>query len=74
MMVNEFGHRTYACGPSCQCMYSTALAAECKIDGRGVLALYGYRVGDEGKWISIMLAIMLGYRLLGWGVNCLKRG
>lgn len=73
MMVNEFGHRNYACGSGCQCMYQTALASECMIDGKGVLALYGYRVGDEGKWVGIMLAILVVYRVLGWGVNWLKK-
>ena len=73
MMVNEFGSRIYACGPGCQCMYQTSLADQCMIDGKGVLALYGYRVGDEGKWVGIMLAILVGYRVLAWGVNCLKQ-
>lgn len=73
MMVNEFGHRTYACGAGCQCMYQTALAPECMIDGKGVLALYGYRVEDEGKWVGIMLVILAVYRVLGWGVSCLKK-
>lgn len=73
MMVNEFGYRNYACGSGCQCMYQTSLAPECMIDGQGVLALYGYRIGDEGKWVGIMLGILMGYRLLGWGVSCLRK-
>lgn len=68
MLVNEFGHdRTYACGSDCQCMYQTDLASQCMIDGKGILALYGYKPGNEGKWVGIMLAILVGYRLLGWG-------
>lgn len=54
-------------------MYQSSLASECKIDGKAVLALYGYRVGDEGKWVGIMLAILVGYRVLGWGFTWLKR-
>lgn len=73
MMVNEFGHRTYDCGAGCQCTYPSSLASECKIDGKAVLALYGYRVGDEGKWVGIMLAILVGYRVLGWGVTWLRK-
>lgn len=73
MMVNEFGYRNYDCGSGCQCMYQSRLASECKIDGKAVLALYGYRVGDEGKWVGIMLAILVGYRVLGWGVTWLKK-
>lgn len=73
MIVNEFGYRTYDCGSGCQCMYQSSLASDCKIDGKAVLALYGYRVGDEGKWVGIMLAILVGYRVLGWGVTWLRR-
>lgn len=74
MLVNELGYRTYDCGPPpCQCMYQTALAPQCQIDGRGVLAQYGYRTGDQGKWVAIMLAILCVYRLLGWVVTVWKR-
>lgn len=74
MLVNEFGYeRSYTCGPGCQCMYETALSPHCMIDGKGVLALYGYKPGNEGKWIGIMLAIVLGYRVLGWGAIWWKK-
>ena len=72
-MVNEFGYRTYACGEGCQCMYQTELASQCMIDGRGVLDQYGYKNGNLGKWVGIMLGILLGYRMLGWFVLHLKR-
>lgn len=72
-MINEFAHRTYDCGAGCQCMYQTSLAAECKIDGRGVLDAYGYEPGHTGKWVGILLVIVLVYRLLGWLVLTLKR-
>ncbi|KAB8293922.1 hypothetical protein EYC80_009395 [Monilinia laxa] len=48
MMVNEFSERDYTCGSSCQCMYITDLAPECKISGKGVLDLYGYKTGKTG--------------------------
>ena len=74
MMVNEFGgSRVYDCGPDCECMYVTSLASQCQIDGKGVLAQYGYRTGNEGKWVGIMLAILLGYRLIAWGVVAVKK-
>ncbi len=73
MMVNEFGYRTYDCGSGCQCMYQTELASQCKIDGKGVLAQYGYKNGNEGKWVGIMLAIILVYRIFGWAVTWLKK-
>lgn len=74
MMVNEFGgSRVYDCGPDCECMYVTSLASRCQIDGKGVLAQYGYRTGNEGKWVGIMLVILLGYRLIAWGVVAVKK-
>lgn len=73
MMVNEFGYRTYDCGSNCQCMYQTELAPQCKIDGKGVLAQYGYRDGDVGKWVGILLGIIAGYRVLGWAVTHFRK-
>ena len=74
MMSNEFAKRTYDCGPGCQCMYDSALASECKIDGRAVLREYGYRAdGNGGKWVGIMLAIIVVYRLLGWVALTVKK-
>ena len=73
-MSNEFAKRTYDCGPGCQCMYDSALASECKIDGRAVLREYGYRGdGNGGKWVGIMLAIIIVYRLLGWVALTVKK-
>lgn len=66
MMVNEFASRTYDCDASCHCIYDTALASKCKIDGNGILATYGYRSGQNGKTIGILLGIIVVYRLLGW--------
>ncbi|KAL8643537.1 MAG: hypothetical protein Q9226_008299 [Calogaya cf. arnoldii] len=72
MMVNEFAHRTYSCGEGCHCMYDTALASQCRIDGKGVLAQYGYKEGKTGEWVGILIAILVVYRLLGWLVTHLK--
>lgn len=54
-------------------MYQTNLAPECKIAGQGVLDTYGYSPGNTGKWVGILLAIVLGYRLLAWAVLILKK-
>lgn len=73
MMVNEFASRNYDCGSDCNCMYDTSLASQCKIDGKGVLKEYGYKDGEMGKWVGIMIGIIVVYRLLGWGVTVLRR-
>jgi ABC-2 type transporter len=76
MMVNEFGERTYECervGDHCNCMYITDLADQCQIDGKGVLAAYGYNTDGIGKYVGYMLVIILGYRVFGWLVMYLRR-
>ena len=73
MMVNEFAYRSYDCGSGCHCMYDTALAPQCKIDGKGVLAEYGYKTGETGKWVGISLGILVVYRILGWAVTVIRR-
>ncbi len=74
MMVNEFASRTYSCGPPpCTCKYQTALAHQCAIDGKGVLATYGYKTGKTGEWVGILVAIVVAYRVLGWVALCLKK-
>ncbi|KAH7032565.1 putative ABC transporter [Microdochium trichocladiopsis] len=80
MMVNEFGSRNYSCdvtpgsGPGeCSCLYPSDMARECLIDGKAILENYGYSTGDQGKWVGILLAIIVGYRALGWLVLYLKR-
>lgn len=78
MMVNEFAARTYSCPPNksgdgCTCMYETELASQCLIDGRGVLEQYGYKTGETGKWVGILIGIIAAYRLLGWAVLYVRR-
>jgi hypothetical protein len=73
MMVNEFGNRSYDCGEGCVCMYQTELAPQCRIAGTGVLEQYGYAKGNTGKWVGILLAIVLGYRLLGYGALAVRK-
>jgi hypothetical protein len=73
MIVNEFGKRTYTCGADCQCSYQTELADQCKIDGKGVLAVYGYSTGKTGEWVGILLSIVAGYRFLGWLILSLRK-
>jgi hypothetical protein len=73
MMVNEFQDRTYGCGEGCHCIYQSDLASQCSIEGKAVLDLYGYKTGETGKWVGILLAIVLGYRILGWVALCLRK-
>lgn len=73
MMVNEFSGRSYWCGDGCRCMYETELAAECRIDGQGVLDQFGYRDGYLGKNVGIMIGIIAGYRLVAWLVLMWKK-
>lgn len=72
-MVNQFEGSTYGCGSECECMFVTELQGECRIDGLGVLEQYGYKTGRNGEWVGILLAIVVGYRILGWVVLSLKK-
>jgi hypothetical protein len=77
MMVNEFSGRTYDCErlPSgdCHCSYVTDLQSQCKINGSGVLAAYGYNEHKTGLWVGILVGIIAAYRILGWLVLYLKK-
>ncbi|KAF4453423.1 hypothetical protein F53441_3882 [Fusarium austroafricanum] len=73
MMVNEFAHRVYSCGDGCHCMYQSALADQCKIDGQAVLDQYGYSDSHFGRDVGIMLSIIAGYRLASWLALVLRR-
>ena len=78
MMTNEFAERVYECprnpdGSCGGCMYSSPLESQCQVQGSAVLKNYHYNAGNTGKWVGIMLAIVLGYRLLGWLVLYLRR-
>lgn len=78
MMVNEFKDRTYDCERltatgDCRCMYTSSLESECKIAGTAVLDEYGYSLGNEGRWVGIMIAIIVVYRLLGWAVTWMRK-
>ncbi|XMA17305.1 hypothetical protein WAI453_010096 [Rhynchosporium graminicola] len=65
MMVNEFADRSYSCGDGCHCIYQTDLVKQCRISGSGVLKEYGFNTGMTGRWVGILLGIVVGYRLLG---------
>ncbi|GIZ47495.1 hypothetical protein CKM354_001058500 [Cercospora kikuchii] len=76
MMVNEFKDRSYSCeqrAGQCYCMYPSELQDQCRIAGTAVLSEYGYALGREGKWVGIMIAIIVVYRLLGWGVTWARK-
>ncbi|KAF2149432.1 putative ABC transporter [Myriangium duriaei CBS 260.36] len=78
MMINEFSDRVYDCprnsdGSCGGCMYQSSLANQCQIQGKAVLDSYHYGAGETGKWVGIMLCIVLGYRVLGWLVLYFRR-
>lgn len=54
-------------------MYVTDLIDQCKIDGKGVLAAYGFNEHRVGLWVGILLCIVVGYRLLSWITLYLKK-
>jgi len=68
MMVGEFESRDYSCGEGCRCMYTSRLEGQCLIEGKAVLEQYGFAGQGMGKYVGIMLGIILGYRVLGWVV------
>lgn len=78
MMVNEFQHRSYACSPApgtdrCHCTYPSALQDQCKIAGTAVLDQYGYATNYEGKWVGILIGIIVVYRVLGYFFTWLRK-
>lgn len=77
MMVNEFGQRNYECARTsdggCNCMYPSRLQDRCLIEGKAVLAQYGYGTENIGKYVGYMLVIIVGYRILGWLALKLKK-
>ena len=54
-------------------MYQSPLASECRIAGQAVLDGYGYKTGNTGKWVGILMVIIFAYRLLGWLVLYVRR-
>jgi hypothetical protein len=73
MMVNQFRDTVYQCAEQ-HCIYSSDLQSEGKIRGTAVLEAYhyGYSDGLVGKWIGIMITIILGYRVLGYLILKIK--
>ncbi|KAG9228508.1 putative ATP-binding cassette transporter [Amylocarpus encephaloides] len=77
MLVNEFQSRVFDCAGDAQagyqCMYSSDLAPVGKIRGTAILDAFHYNTGQESQWVGIMLAIILGYRILGYLVLVIKK-
>jgi hypothetical protein len=78
MMVNQFKTTVYDCDHSGQsgyyCMYKSDLQDQGKIRGTAVLEAYKYPYedGKTWEWFGIMLGIIVGYRLLGYMVLCIR--
>lgn len=75
MMVNQFKHTTYRCdriANQWQCMYPSDLQDQSRIRGSAVIDAYNFD-GDVAEWLGIMVAIIVGYRILGWLVLVVKR-
>ncbi|KAL5121691.1 hypothetical protein ACEQ8H_000378 [Pleosporales sp. CAS-2024a] len=66
MMVNEFGKRNYSCGEGCQCTLPSRLQSQCMIEGKAVLAQYGFDGVGLGKYVGYMIVIIFAYRLFAW--------
>ena len=66
LVDNEFGYRNYRCGEGCYCMYNTKLKDQCLIAGEGVLRMYGFGLGGQGKRVGITIGIIVAMRLMGW--------
>lgn len=77
MMVNEFGKRNYSCEKladgGCRCMYPSALQDQCLVEGKAVLAQYGYGTANVARYVGYMLVIIFAYRLFGWVVLRLRK-
>lgn len=79
MMYNQFKETVYDCakqGTNYFCMYPSDLQEQGKIRGTAVLAAYNYTSAD-GKlweWFGIMVAIIVVYRILGYGVLAFRTG
>jgi hypothetical protein len=54
-------------------MYDTVLKDQCLVAGEGVMAIYGFNVGNQGKWVGIMLGIIAVMRLMEWAVMVWKK-
>jgi ABC-type multidrug transport system ATPase subunit len=65
MMTTQFDGAIYSCGAGCQCRYES-LPDQCHISGETVLHQYGVNTADQGRNVGIVVAIILGYRLVAW--------
>jgi ABC-type multidrug transport system permease subunit len=61
MMVNEFANREYGCGQGCV------------VQGKTVLGRYGFNEEGLGKYVGIMVGIIVAYRVLGWVVLYVRK-
>ncbi|ODQ51217.1 P-loop containing nucleoside triphosphate hydrolase protein [Saitoella complicata NRRL Y-17804] len=72
MMKNEFANRRYSCEGQ-RCIYDNPLAGEGYISGQTFLDQNGYGNVNEGKWVAVLLGIILGMKLLTWVILKAKK-
>ncbi|BFZ63091.1 hypothetical protein YB2330_004209 [Saitoella coloradoensis] len=72
MMKNEFAKRRYSCEGQ-RCIYDSPLAGEGYIAGQTFLDQNGYGNVNEGKWVAVLLGIILGMKLLTWVILKLRK-
>lgn len=72
IMVSQFTDQTYVCADGCHCLYDSKLANQCQIPGQAILDRFGYKASDQGRNISIIIAITVVFRLASWVVIKLK--
>lgn len=68
MMFNQFSDTVYTCGSHCQCMYSSELQLQCKIQGTAVLESLGYSKSNIGFWVGMIIVITFVMRVLTYVV------
>jgi len=82
MMQNEFRNRVYECAvaansaadsPTYNCMFPSDLQGSGKIRGTAVLEAYSYSNIRTGECVGILIAIIVAYRILGYGALWLRK-
>jgi ABC-type multidrug transport system permease subunit len=77
MIENEFPGLTFSCAyvsqTECFCSIPSDLNSQCQFSGQDVLNAYDYSSIDYWKWVWVMLAQIVGYKLIFFGILWFKR-